>query len=101
VVIVENFNEDGEKAGQGSGYVFSDDGVIITNYHVIRGAKSLTVRVPGQEPYRVDSVLGYEIDHDVDAFAIDRQFAPGAIDGNHGRTKGRRQSGCDRCSAWT
>src|ERR1017187_1349636 len=70
VVVVENFNEDGEKAGQGSGYVFSGDGIIITNYHVVRGAKSLTVRIPGQEPYRIDSVLGYEIDHDVAALQL-------------------------------
>jgi len=70
VVIVENFNEDGEKAGQGSGYVFSGDGIIITNYHVVRGAKSLNVRIPSQEPYRVDSVLGYEIDHDVAALQV-------------------------------
>jgi S1-C subfamily serine protease len=70
VVIVENFNEDGEKAEQGSGYVFSGDGIVITNYHVIRGAKSLSVKVPGSEPYRVDSVLGYEIDHDVAALQV-------------------------------
>ena len=79
VVIVENFNEDGEKAGQGSGYVFSGDGVIITNYHVIRGAKSLTVRVPGQEPYRVDSVLGYEIDHDVAALQLTGSSLPALL----------------------
>src|SRR5205085_8501915 len=65
VVVVESFNEDGEKAGQGSGYVFSGDGIIITNYHVVRGAKTLNVRIPGSEPYRVDSVLGYAIEHDV------------------------------------
>jgi hypothetical protein len=70
VVVVENFNEDGEKVGQGSGYVFTGDGIIITNYHVIRGAGSLTVKVPGQEPFRVESVLGYEIDHDVAALQL-------------------------------
>lgn len=76
VVIVENFNENGEKTGQGSGYVFSRDGIIITNYHVIRGAKSLTVRIPGQEPYRVDSVLSYEIDHDVAALQVSGSSLP-------------------------
>ncbi len=76
VVIVENFNEDGIKAGQGSGYVFSGDGVIVTNYHVIRGAKSLSVRVPNQEPYHVDSVLGYEIDHDVAALHVSANSLP-------------------------
>src|ERR1035438_5366364 len=76
VVLVENFNEDGEKAGQGSGYVFSSDGIVITNYHVIRGAKSLNVKVPGREPYRVDSILGYEIDHDVAAIQVSGASLP-------------------------
>jgi hypothetical protein len=70
VVIVENFNEDGKKAGQGSGYVLTADGVVITNYHVIRGARSLMVRVPSKEPVRVDSVLGYSIEHDVAAIQV-------------------------------
>ncbi len=76
VVLIENLNEDGEKAGQGSGYVFSGDGTIITNYHVIRGAKSLSVKVPGREPYRVDSILGYEIDHDVAALQVSGASLP-------------------------
>jgi S1-C subfamily serine protease len=76
VVVVENFNEDGEKAGQGSGYVFSGDGTIITNYHVVRGARSLNVKVPGREPYRVDSILGYEIDHDVAAVQVSGASLP-------------------------
>jgi S1-C subfamily serine protease len=70
VVIVENFNEDGVQAGQGSGYIHSPDGVIVTNYHVIRGAKSLTVRVPAKESFRVDSVLAYSIEHDVAALQV-------------------------------
>jgi len=70
VVVVENFNEDGEKAGQGSGFVFSPDGVVITNYHVIRGARSLIVRVPSKESVRADSVLGYSIEHDVAAIQV-------------------------------
>jgi S1-C subfamily serine protease len=76
VVIVENFNEDGEKAGQGSGYVFSADGVIITNYHVIRGASSLMVRVPSKEAVRVDSLLGYSIEHDVAAIQLSGDSPP-------------------------
>jgi S1-C subfamily serine protease len=70
VVVVENFNEDGERAGQGSGYVHSADGVIITNYHVIRGAKSLTIRVPAKESFHIDSVLAYSIEHDVAALQV-------------------------------
>src|SRR5207244_3552486 len=70
VVIVENFNEDGEKAGQGSGYIYSSDGVVITNYHVVRGATSLSVRLPSKETIRVDNLLGYSIEHDVAAIQL-------------------------------
>jgi S1-C subfamily serine protease len=70
VVIVENYNEDGEKAGQGSGYVVSSDGVVITNYHVIRGAKWLAIRQPAKDPQRTDSLLGYSIEHDVAAIQV-------------------------------
>lgn len=70
VVVVENYNEDGEKASQGSGYVFAPDGVIVTNYHVVRGAKSLAVRVPSRDPVRADSLLGYSIGHDVAVIQI-------------------------------
>jgi len=38
VVMLENYNESGVKASQGSGFVVSPDGKILTNYHVIRGA---------------------------------------------------------------
>ena len=65
VVVVENINENGVKAGHGSGYVFSDDGTIVTNYHVIRGATSLNVRLTSGASYRVNSIVGYSIEHDV------------------------------------
>jgi hypothetical protein len=70
VIVVENFNADGERAGQGSGYVHSSDGIIITNYHVIRGASSLTVRIPAKEPFHIDSVLAYSIEHDLAALQV-------------------------------
>jgi hypothetical protein len=76
VVVVENFNEDGEKAGQGSGYVSSADGIVITNYHVIRGASSLGVRVPSRESFRVESVLGYDIQNDVAALQVSGASVP-------------------------
>ena len=70
VVIVENFNEDGEKVGQGSGYMCATNGIVITNYHVIRGATSLTVRGPSKESLRVESILGYSIENDVAALQV-------------------------------
>ena len=76
VVVVENFNEDGEKVGQGSGYVYSADGTVITNYHVVRGAQSLGVHFPNKASVRVDSLLGYSIENDVAAIQIPEISVP-------------------------
>lgn len=70
VVIVENYNENGEKSGQGSGYILSGDGTVITNYHVIRSASALTVKVPSRGDFRVSQVLGYDVDVDVAALQL-------------------------------
>ena len=70
VVIVENFNNDGEKVGRGSGYVYSMDGAVVTNYHVIRGAASVSVRMPSKGPIRVQHLLGYSIENDVAALQL-------------------------------
>jgi S1-C subfamily serine protease len=70
VVVVESFNEDGGKAGQGSGYVSSADGAVVTNYHVIRGAKSANVKVPGKGSVSVEWLLGYSIENDVAVLQI-------------------------------
>ncbi|MBO5270169.1 MAG: trypsin-like peptidase domain-containing protein [Clostridia bacterium] len=46
-IIVSN----AQGKGVGSGFVFSEDGYIATNYHVIEGKTSITVRFPGGKRY--------------------------------------------------
>ncbi len=65
VVVVESYNEDGERMGQGSGYVHSTDGMVVTNYHVIRGSRSLSVRIPSKGSVQVQHLLGYNIENDI------------------------------------
>ena len=54
VVVIENYNLDGEQVGRGSGFVLSSDGAVITNYHVIRGAARAQVRIPTGTSYDAD-----------------------------------------------
>ena len=75
VVLVKNYGQNGELFGQGSGYVFSADGVIITNYHVIRGANKVEVTLPSREPVQVQNLLGYSVQHDVAALQIPGNFS--------------------------
>ncbi len=72
IVIVSNYvkseyNTDGEytKSGVGSGVIFTTDGYIVTNEHVVRGAAKLTVTVEDK----------YSKDEEVEAVLIGKDQA--------------------------
>ena len=53
-----------ETEGMGSGFIINEDGYILTNYHVIDGAKEVTVTLSdGREV--TASVVNYDADQDV------------------------------------
>jgi S1-C subfamily serine protease len=64
VSLIEVFDDEGHKRGQGSGFVVADDGTAVTNYHVIRGATRATARV-GDTSAEVDGVIAFDVHHDV------------------------------------
>ena len=73
-------------AGSGSGFIISDDGVAVTNNHVVTGAALLRVHVEGEDEPRNARVLGVSecsdlavIDIDGDGLpSLDWADAPGA-----------------------
>jgi S1-C subfamily serine protease len=70
VVVVESFGEDGEKPGQGSGYIHGQGGPVITNYHVIRGASRLVVRTHTGTEISTEALLGYDAKADLAALVL-------------------------------
>lgn len=64
VVIDTNLAYQGGKAA-GTGMVLTSSGEILTNNHVIRGATSIRVVVPGTGHRYVARVLGYDVSADV------------------------------------
>ena len=57
------FGQTTETASSGSGFIISEDGYIVTNYHVIEGATTLTVITNNEEEYPA-TVVGYDDGND-------------------------------------
>jgi len=51
-------------SGQGSGFIISDDGYILTNYHVVDNADTLTVRLSDETEYPA-TLIGFDDSIDV------------------------------------
>ncbi len=70
VVFVGNVNAKGEVSSFGSGFVVNADGVIVTNYHVIKGAQGLQVKMKDGEIYDRVEVLDYDVRRDIAVLKI-------------------------------
>jgi S1-C subfamily serine protease len=56
--------------GTGSGFLINADGEILTNYHVVKGAAQLTVKLTDQKVYKA-KVLGTDTSHDLALIKIE------------------------------
>ncbi len=61
--------------GQGSGFIVSADGVILTNAHVVRGAKEVTVKLTDRREFSA-KVLGADPKTDVAVLKIEAKGLP-------------------------
>ena len=51
--------------GAGSGFVWDDEGHVVTNFHVVRGADEVAVKFQGDPKERAAKVLGWDEDKDI------------------------------------
>jgi serine protease Do len=67
--------------GQGSGFIVSTDGIIMTNAHVVKDAKEVTVKLTDRREYRA-KVLGVDEKTDIAVLKIDAKNLPTLALGN-------------------
>src|SRR4051812_223883 len=65
VVLIEAYDDKGEVASAGSGFIVSSDGKILTNYHVIAHTKRATVRLANKDAYDTVEVLDIDKRKDI------------------------------------
>ena len=61
--------------GQGSGFIVSSDGIILTNAHLVKDAKEVTVKLTDRREFRA-KVLGSDPKTDVAVLRIDAKNLP-------------------------
>lgn len=69
------FGQSTTVASSGTGFIVSSDGEILTNYHVVEDAQTLTVTLYNGTEYSA-TVLGYESDNDVALIKINATDLP-------------------------
>ena len=61
--------------GEGSGFIVSADGLILTNAHVVNGAKEVTVRLTDRREYQA-KVVGVDTNSDIAVIRINAKDLP-------------------------
>jgi len=65
VVSIVMSDKEGHPVAQGSGFLISKDGRVVTNYHVIKSGSSAVIKLPDGAFFAVDGVLVHDKHRDV------------------------------------
>ncbi|MFO0863980.1 MAG: transglutaminase family protein [Gemmataceae bacterium] len=71
VVVIHYTGREGKEAGLGSGFVISDDGLIVTNMHVIGDARPISIQMQDGKRHDVVSVHAFDRHLDLAIVKID------------------------------
>lgn len=72
--------------GQGSGFIVSSDGVVLTNAHVVDGAQEVTVKLTDRREFKA-KVIGKDKQSDIAVLRIDAKNLPSVVIGDPGLSR--------------
>ena len=85
-VVTRLFNRQFTQEGSGSGWIIDEEGYIVTNNHVIEGAKSITVTLVDGRTLSAN-IVGTDRFADLAVLKIDAENLPAAIVGDSGELR--------------
>jgi len=65
IVVLLTYNREGKVVGQGSGFFLTQEGDVITNYHVLKGASRAEVRTSDGSVYPVSKIVAEDEEGDL------------------------------------
>ena len=80
-VQTSSFYGSKEASSSGSGFILSADGYVVTNYHVIEGAKAVSVILHDDTEYPAE-VVGHDSTNDIAVLKVDAEKLPAAALGS-------------------
>jgi hypothetical protein len=87
VVIVKPTDANGRALAQGSGFIVTPNGAIITNFHVIRGAARVRVKLQSGDVYQTTDLIDVDQDKDIAILKIKGFKLPTVKLGDSDRTE--------------
>jgi Trypsin-like peptidase domain len=76
VALIVVSDESGKALAEGSGFIASSDGKIVTNHHVIVGAHSAVVKLNNGAFFAVDGILADDPEHDIAVLKVSGKNLP-------------------------
>ena len=65
IVVLLTYNREGKFVGQGSGFFVNQEGDVITNYHVLKGASRAEVKMSDGSVYPVNKIVAEDEEGDL------------------------------------
>jgi len=76
VVLIVVSDEAGKPLAEGSGFIASSDGKVVTNHHVILGAHSAIVKLNNGSFFLVEGILADDPEHDIAVLKVSGKNLP-------------------------